>query len=182
MLFKVQRDDGRIVDWDRVIPPDVGKTETLLALEHLERAWRVMEVYTQQVHIPAAHRYARTRQRKHDIPSLIGLIHDDLAREHDEQGQDELTPQEFNEFIDSALLGLCNSMVMMLGEVRTSMMAHAVMGEFELPMFVEEEGGVFMPLKVRTEIQAKLEETAAELRHEMEEKVKEEVEAENNDG
>lgn len=162
MLYRLRPDDGRIVDWQRMLHPDATTVNNLHALRYLRAAFEVLDMYSTAVHVPFAGVRGKAAENA-QIPSLLSLLGRRLERAAEDHGEDGLTAADFTEHIDTVLLGLCNTVLVMLGDIRLSILAHTTTMGLPVPMLVEEFDGALIPSKVLAEIEAKTEELTAQL-------------------
>jgi hypothetical protein len=103
-----------------------------------------------------------------NIPSLLQAVQMRAESEYQAVGMRPLEAREWWELVDSTLMGLCNVVMIMLAEVRDNILLNAAIEDMPVPMMVEEEGGLLMPLKVLSEIQGKMAQLSMQLMNEME--------------
>ncbi len=149
MKFRLGPDESNIVDWPEIFGNEANAalpTSTKInALKFLLRGYELLSIYAEQVH------RAGTDPATGGTPSLMHAAGNTI------RGNKLMTQQEWNEWVDMAAIGLCNSLMMFLGSVRASM-AVSLGVQFgdewreHLPMMVGEHDGLLMPRQIAMEI------------------------------
>lgn len=150
MLFTFTPGEPGIVDWDAVLGGQnayLTPEQKINALDFLLHAYRVVDAYVGHVHAIGLN------PNMGGTPSLLSHLRSALALTGEVRSE-----HEFMEYVDRALIGLCNSLTMILGSVRTHMAIVADGDLAALPMMVAERNGTLMPALVCYQIEDKINE------------------------
>lgn len=149
MLYKIDGEDGRVVAWERLFPPDGPNDSDLAksrALEYLAAGMEVVELYVDEYLMKLAGEHGTSYR----VPSLLVKLDERMTQL---QGHPHL-PGEFTAWLEKAVIGLANIVTLMMGEVRLSMLAHIGLHEWAVPLGLGEDDPISFPSKVLEEIRA----------------------------